>query len=113
VLLLDGWAVSWRPRQSRGRNKTALQRASANFLRRYRNRGNGLRLVVMYGHTCQPPSESDNYEIGKVAIHCLFIVAISPRTSSNPAVPTRRFCVATSFWPVSAHSDRVSPAKRV
>jgi hypothetical protein len=26
-------------------------------------------LIGMYGHTSQPPSECDNYEIGKVVIH--------------------------------------------
>jgi hypothetical protein len=29
----------------------------------------------MYGHTSQPSSDADDYEIGKVAIHCSFIVA--------------------------------------
>jgi hypothetical protein len=52
---------------------------------------------MMYGHTCQPPSESDDHKVGKVAIgtvaiHCLVIVAMAPRTSSNHAV--RACCVA-------------------
>ena len=29
----------------------------------------------MYGHTSQPSSDPDDYEIGKVAIHCSFIVS--------------------------------------
>jgi hypothetical protein len=66
--------------------KPHCKKLSANFLRRYGNRGNGLGLVVMYGHTSQPPSKPDDYEIGKVAIHCSFIVAISPRTSHQRVV---------------------------
>jgi hypothetical protein len=71
-----------------GEQVRRFRNASANFLRRDRNGGNGLGVVLMYGHTCQPPSESDGYEIGKVAIHYLAIVAMSPRTSSNHAVRT-------------------------
>jgi hypothetical protein len=43
-------------------------------------------LVVMYGHTSEPASERDNYEIGKVVTHCLFIVAMCSRTSYRRSV---------------------------
>jgi hypothetical protein len=49
----------------------------------------------MYGNTRKPPCNSNDYEIGKVAIgavaiHRLVIVAMPPHTSSNHAVRTRR-----------------------
>jgi hypothetical protein len=46
------------------------RRGSTDFLRRYRNGGNGLGPMVMYHHTRQPTGEANDYEIGKVAIHC-------------------------------------------
>jgi hypothetical protein len=57
-------AVS-RPRNNPDTETKPLERLSANFLRRYRNRGNRLGLVAMYGHTSQPSSDPDDYEIGK------------------------------------------------
>jgi hypothetical protein len=71
-----------------------LEETLGTFLRCYRNGRNGLGLVVMYGNTRQPPGNSNDYEIGKVAIgaatiHRLAIVATSPRTSSNHIVWAR------------------------
>ena len=64
-----------------------LQRkASADFLRRYRDGGGGLYLGPMYDHTGQPPNEHDEHEVGKVTIHCPIIAVLSPRKSSNHAV---------------------------
>jgi hypothetical protein len=85
--------------QSRMRH---LEETLATFLRCYRNGRNGLGLVVMYCNTRQPPGNSNDYKIGKVAIgaamiHRLVIVAKSPRTSSNTHLCTRRLCIATSL----------------
>lgn len=54
-----------------------LQRkASADFLRRYRDGGGGLYLGPMYDHTGQPPNEHDEHEVGKVTIHCPIIAVL-------------------------------------
>jgi hypothetical protein len=42
---------------------------SADFVRCYRNGGNGLGSMVVYGYPCQPTGEPNDYEISKVAIH--------------------------------------------
>jgi hypothetical protein len=99
------------PGTSRARRRSASRCRSAIFLGRYGNWGHGLGLVVMYSYTCQPPGDSNDYEIGQVAIgaaaiHCLIIVAMSPRPSSNHVVCRWGLCVASSFLPVSAHRRR-------
>ena len=65
------------------------RRASISFLRRYRDGGKGLRLVVMYDHTCQPPRECDDYEMGKMAVHCFDYC----RQISAPVKQPCRACV--------------------
>jgi hypothetical protein len=61
--------------------------ASVDFLRRrYRYGRSGLRLVVMYDYTRQPPCEHNEHKIGKVPIHRQIIAVLPPRQSSNHAV---------------------------
>jgi hypothetical protein len=43
--------------------------ASADFVRCYRNGGDGLGSMVVYDHPCQPTGEPNDYEISKMAIH--------------------------------------------
>ena len=56
----------------------------------------------MYGHTGQPPGESDDHEIGEMAIHYVIIVAASPLASSNHAVRTWCLCIAQSLPGINA-----------
>jgi hypothetical protein len=72
----------------------------------------------MYGHTCQPPGDSNDYEIGQmaigaVAIHCLIIVAMSPRPSSNHVVCAHCLCVASSLLPGISAPEKASQTGRV